>query len=672
MRQPYFIFLAVLTLTASAQEPGPVKFGKVSAADLTKEKYNIDTSAAAVIISDVGSTQIKGNQKEWFSLEFKRHQRIHILKKSGYDYATVEIPLYAEGENEEKLDDLKAVTYNYENGKVVQSKLDVKTALFKDRIDKNRVIRKFTFPNVKEGSVIEYEYKLTSDYLFNLQPWYFQREIPALWSEYTVAIPAFLKYMLISQGSMPFHIRDRKDKTGNFGVEVKREGGYGTSLGTERITISCGISIFRWAMKEVPPLNEEAYTTTLKNYMAKLEFQLAAYLEPLTPTTIMGTWPDLTQRLIKRDEFGMQLEKAIDWLPKLLPAILQNATTETEKAKKIFAYVRDNFTCTDHVQLYIDKSLKSVFDSKSGGVAEINLLLTAMLRYAGIHADPVILSRKRFGFVYDNYPVIGRFNYVISQARVDGKDMMMDASHSYLGFGKLPYDCYNGSVRVVDEKGTKLNLSSDMLTEKENIRVLLQGNEKGEWKGKVTKLHGYYESVEMREKLKSGDRDALKKEITALYENEVKIENPEIHSRELLDEPVEVTYDIAYNTDPAGIIYIHPVVSGRYKTNPFKSADRRYPVEMPYKLDESYTISLTIPDGYTADEIPASLNMKLNEQGDAAFEYVATRASDKEIRITCRLETKKALFATEEYEALREFFNRVVAKQNEQVVLKKR
>ncbi len=672
MRKAYLILAAVFTITASAQEPGPAKFGKVSAADLAKEKYDLDTSAAAVIISDAGSTQIKGNSKGWFSLEFKHHKRLHILKKSGYDYATIEIPLYTDGEDEEKLDELKAVTYNLENGKVVQSKLDVKAALFKDRIDKNRVVRKFTFPNVKEGSIIEYEYRLTSDFLFNIQPWYFQREIPALWSEYTVAIPAFLRYMLISQGDIPFFIRDRKDKTGNYGVDVKRDLGNGVNMGTERITISCGISIFRWAMKEVPPLNEEAYTTTLRNYMAKLEFQLAAYLEPLTPTTIMGTWPDLAQRLIKRDDFGVQIEKAIDWLPKFLPAIVKDATTETEKAKKIFAYVRDNFTCTDHVQLYTDKSLKAVFDSKNGGVAEINLLLTAMLRYAGIYADPVILSRKRYGFVYDNYPIIGRFNYVICQARLDGKDLMLDASRSYLGFGKLPYDCYNGSVRVINDQGTKQTLNADMLTEKEDIRVSLQGNEKGEWTGKVNKLYGYYESVDMRNKLKSADKEALRKEIAALYESDVKIEKPEIRSLESLDEPVEVSYDIAYDTDPAGIIYIQPIVSERYKSNPFKSADRRYPVEMPYKLDENYSLSLTIPDGYAVDEIPASLKMKLNERGDASFEYVSTKVSEKEIRISCRLETKKTHFPNEEYEVLREFFNRVVAKQNEQVVLKKK
>ena len=87
------------------------------------------------------------------------------------------------------MDKLRAVTYNLENGKVVETKLDVKSNVFKDKIDKNRVVKKFTFPNVKEGSIIEFEYTLVSDFLNNLQPWEFQGAYHRLWSEYNLSLP---------------------------------------------------------------------------------------------------------------------------------------------------------------------------------------------------------------------------------------------------------------------------------------------------------------------------------------------------------------------------------------------------------------------------------------------------------------------------------------------------
>jgi len=45
--------------------------------------------------------------------------------------------------------------------------------------------KKFAFPNVREGSIIEYKYTMVSPYIFQLDDWKFQYEIPVKWSEFT-------------------------------------------------------------------------------------------------------------------------------------------------------------------------------------------------------------------------------------------------------------------------------------------------------------------------------------------------------------------------------------------------------------------------------------------------------------------------------------------------------
>ena len=65
-------------------------------------------------------------------------------------------------------------------------------------------VQKFTLPNVREGSVVEFAYTLTSDFLFNFQDWTFQRDIPVRWSEYRVSIPAFYRYKIMYQGDAGF------------------------------------------------------------------------------------------------------------------------------------------------------------------------------------------------------------------------------------------------------------------------------------------------------------------------------------------------------------------------------------------------------------------------------------------------------------------------------------
>lgn len=668
------IFLAVLvcsTAAVFAQQVPSFKFGKIGETDFNTKAYAIDTGAAAVVLADIGSTQIKGKD-DWFALEFKHYKRIHILKKSGYDIATVEIYLYTEGELEEKLDDLKAITYNLEDGKVVETKLNAKTQVFKDKLDKNRVVKKFTFPNIKEGSIIEYEYKITSDFMFNLQPWSFQGEAPALWSQYTVSLPQFMNYILISQGIQQFYLRDQKDKMGSYSVEMKNDPRLGyASSSNQRINISCGVTDFRWVMKDVPAFRKEAFTSTWTNYISRLEFQLAGYRDPLIEQKIMTTWPDLVQRILKREDFGQQLENTGDWLPGMVEPLITGAKTEKEKARKIYEYLRDNFTCTDHRQLFTERSLKKMAAMKNGGVAEVNLLMTAMLRQAGLKADPVLLSTRENGFVYEQYPVAGRFNYVISKVKVDGADMLLDASRPGMGFGKLHYDCYNGQARVMNEEATAITLKSDDLAEKNVVSYTINAEKNGKWTGQVNKLYGYYESIDIRRKLAVSGKEGLVKELAGLYGNEMLVSNLRIDSLEKLDESLTIRYDITYNDELADILYINPVMVSRFKENPFKSANRQYPVEMPYKMDEQYVLNLQIPEGYVVEEMPKPVTIKLNPYDDIVFEYKIAQ-SGSTIMVRYKLEMKRAIFYPAEYNTIRDFFAALVAKHNEQIVLKRK
>src|SRR4051812_40131467 len=130
MRLLCTLLFCTVVCSLSAQEKSPyLKFRKVTVEELQKKIYTIDSNANAVVLSDLGAAAVEGNDKGWFSISFTHHRVVHILNKNGYDEAEVEIDLYTEGDVEEKLDNIKAVTYNLENGKVVESKLD-KSSIF--------------------------------------------------------------------------------------------------------------------------------------------------------------------------------------------------------------------------------------------------------------------------------------------------------------------------------------------------------------------------------------------------------------------------------------------------------------------------------------------------------------------------------------------------------------
>lgn len=646
-------------------EKAPIKFGKVSPEDF-KKVYSIDSNANAVVVAQVGYSQFVGNNSGWFSLEFIRQERIHILNKNAYDAANYAIYLYSSNNAEEEVQNLKASTYNLENGKVVETKLD-KSSIFREKVDKRRAVKKFTLPNLKEGCIIEVEYKIKSDFLYNLQPWTFQGEYPVLWSEYEVGIPEFFSYIFLSQGYQPFYIRDSKDRRDNFSGSISRDAGGAP----ERFSFDAGVTNYRWVVKNVPALKSESYTSTIRNHIAKIDFQLSEYRYPLTPRSIMGTWKELNDELMKDEEFGLPINRDNGFLGDEVPVTAKLIKENNlQKAKLIYEYVRDNYKCTDHYAKYMSQNFRNLVKGKNGNVADINLLMVAMLRYAGFKADPVILGLRSRGVTYAMYPIIDRFNYVIVELKLDDKKYYLDASEPMLGFAKLDPLCYNGHARVINGEPEAIEFNSDMLVEKKITSVFVI-SEKDKLNGSIQQNPGYIESTYARQQMKSKGKEGLLADIKKAFNVDVDIQNFRVDSLGKKDDPIGVFYDFSIKHEGDDILYVSPMFGEGFRNNPFKSAERFYPVEMPFTVDETYILTMDVPEGYAIDEIPKPMMLKLNDEEEGVFEYRISESGGS-ISLRTRLRFKRTVFAPEEYELLREFFNMVVAKQNEQIVLKKK
>jgi len=152
---------------------------------------------------------------------------------------------------------------------------------------------------------------------------------------------------------------------------------------------------------------------------------------------------------------------------------------------------------------------------------------------------------------------------------------------------------------------------------------------------------------------------------------DVIVSNVKIDSLTKFDESLFIGYDIELKEANEDIIYFNPMMGEGLKENPFKSAERYYPVEMPYTVDQTYNLQMEIPRGYVVDELPKQAVVKFNEEEEATFEYRLS-VSGNNLSFRTRLVIKKAFFQPEEYEILREFFALIVKKQNEQIVFKKK
>lgn len=669
------VVCSILQFKALSQDKIPVKFGKVSASDFEINSSLVDTSDDAVVIADYGLSEYMPNTFDLsFSLIYVHKMRAKVIKRNGFDIATVEIPLYVGLQDKgESLESLKAYTYNLENGKVVETKVD-KDMVYTERINKFWVHKKFTFPALKEGSIIEFSYEIRSDYIFNLQPWEFQGKYPVLWSQYQANIPNFFKYTMISQGYQPFYINDITEVpvSYNFRVREDRGGLAGVAGSTvQDFSINGQIQKHNWVIKDVPALKNEPFNTTIGNHITKIEFQLNQIAYPNTlPQNFSNSWEKVSNELMEDEKFGGLIKKDKGWMDDIIGSITTPDMSPVIRAKKIYEYVRDNFVCTSKSAYKASDNLRAIYKSQKGSVADINLFLIALLRNADINVYPVILSTRSHGVTHEYYPLMDRYNYVIAQVSFDEGILYLDASEPMLGYGKLPGYCYNGFARSIDGTGSSVYFSPDSLKEKSSTVVMISETDKGEMIGNIAFRMGDVESNYARFDIAKNGLEEYIKDIKDDFDNDLEIQSVTVDSVHKFDYPVKVNIDFTdKNFKTADMIYFDPVLSNNFRTNPFKADKRYYPIEMPYLMDKQYVLNMEVPKGYVVDELPKSVRISFNED-EGMFEYLISE-SNGYIQLRSKLVFYKSTFSQEDYQNLREFFDFVISKNQEKIVFKK-
>ncbi|MCU0419478.1 MAG: DUF3857 and transglutaminase domain-containing protein [Cyclobacteriaceae bacterium] len=636
--------------------------------ELKMTMYEKDSSAAAVILADFGISELRYDQAKGFHLFFERVRRVKILTKEGFDWANFNIFLYNDLTGEEKISGLKAVTYNLENGKVVETKVK-NESIIKEKYNENISISKVTWPNVKTGSVLELTYNVTSDFIFNFHDWEFQAKIPTKWSEYRTRIPEYFFYEKFMQGYVGLDVAESSNAVASITLTSKdvSDGNIQpSSVSYDKVEYTENRN--RWAAKNVPAFKEEPHMTSEIDFISKINFELSYTRFPNTGIrSYMGTWQDINNSYLK--ELGQEIT-GNGFLKKQVDDLIVDKITPEDKIAAIFSHVRNNIQWDGLTRKYPTHALRKVIDDKKGSSAEINILLASMLEKAGIKANPVLVSTRDHGFVREAAPVSSQFNTVLCQAKWGDKQMLLDATDRSLPSGMLPEQCLNGKGFAVSKDGFEwVNLSSPVKT-KTSISATFTLTDDDVLAGKLKIDRSGYHSVNPRKLyLGKGKEEYLKNLIgnkswvlsRSEFQNETNPEQPfkEVHELTISE----------YVTLAGSTYYISPFVMGKEEANPFKSETRNYPVDFGAPFEQVYIFQLVLPPNVAVEELPKSKIVAL--PGNTAKYILNVVNNGNVISVTSSFSINKGVFDQREYANLREFFNQVVSKQAEQIVLKR-
>jgi hypothetical protein len=671
LKSNVFLLLFIICLSVSYAQREPMRYNRIDDKYIHMTQYDADTTAKALILGDYGIVEILYDRQYGFQSHYTRHMRVKIFDRDALDMANFRIPLYSSGSRRERLVNLKGVTYTPEDGKVTRTRLNRRDSFDEELSDNYKTVN-FTLPNVQEGTVFDIEYTVVSPFLFNLPIWYFQSEHPKVFSEFRLYIPEYFFYRPMMGGYLMLNDRRNDSRRKSFRVEWEE-----TTYMNKRTRHSANVdyteNITILRVDNAPAFKPEPYMNAAINYLSKIEHELVNFRMPHGPSTdYSSTWPKLAKQLMDSESFGKQLNRS-NFLRDEIARINESYSEPVEKLVAAYQLVQQEMTWNRRNSIYTSQNLRRVWDDKQGNSADINLLLVLLLKELDIEAEPVIISTRSHGMINPSQIMLNSFNYVVAWARVDGNEIVMDATEKNIPFYLLPPRCINGDGRLISEtysRWVNLEAYSDNSVHAEyDITIKPCGS----IHSSLQRSKQNYTRLMLEQTFRNFDREEE-------FLDDFESDHP---GMELLDfamlnkddwsQPLLTTYEFEIpdiDNNPKDILYINPLIIDQMESNPFRTEERLFPVDFIFPIKRTYQVRLNIPEGYVVDELPRNARVSMPGRGGSyTSRYVVN--DDNTIDVEVEMELNKALFLPTEYDRLRNFYSRIVEEQARLIVLKK-
>ncbi|RDY58865.1 DUF3857 domain-containing protein [Flagellimonas nanhaiensis] len=648
-----------------------VKFGKVSKEEVSETVHPIEADAAAAILYKKEWVYYEYNYENGWSMTKEAHYRVKIYNKQGFDWATLQVPLYVSGGDEERISGVKGVTFNLVDGKVVSEKLK-KDGIFIEEVNKYRRKASITMPEVKEGSVLDIEYKVSSPLFWYMDDFWFQYDIPVNVVDIRLDIPQYFIFKKYSKGFYPIDVREsRENRSINVSYRSQDQSGYMARTSRKSGSLDFYETVYQVNTQNLPSLKEEAFTNNIDNYRAAIKFELAATQFPNSPYKNYSlSWEGVAKSIYDFNSFGTELDKT-RYFEEDIDNLIAGKTDNMEKAMLIFEFVKSKMTWDDYSGATCSEDgVKKAYKEGSGNVAEINLMLTSMFRYAGLNANPVLVSTRSNGIPL--FPTTDGFNYVVSGIEVQDDVILFDATEKNSYPDVLPNRVLNWMGRLVRKDGSssQVNLIPDQPS-REIHYLNAKINEDGSVEGKSRTQYFNQFALSTRGKLSKTDEETYLEEMENTH-GEMEISSYALQNEKELSKPLIETCEFA-NEGQCEImgdkIYVKPMLFLAETQNPFKMEKREYPVDFIFPRQKKCMIGLTIPEGYKIESLPESSVVQLPEKlGTFSYQIVA---QGSQVNVNVSMQLASAIFPANYYDILKEYYKKMVEKEAEKMVLSK-
>ncbi|MBQ1881893.1 MAG: DUF3857 domain-containing protein [Bacteroidales bacterium] len=657
---PVILLLAVLPFSSVAGQDikfNP-KFEAVSEEEVKMTSYPRDTSAAAVIIyKELTRTVFVSPGFEFYLKNINRY-RFKVLKESAKDIGDFEIIYRTDGEMSEKIHDIKVTTFNWENGKVVKTKMG-KEFIFDQKYSDHAKRISFSAQNVKVGSVIEVTFERLNKHYWDIGDITFQGSIPVNCVEAKVRYPEWLVFNAMSRGLKLY--------SSNQSYETDR-----LTLGTGKYADYNSLQ-FNYRAVNLPALKAEDNVYCISQFYSAVSFELAALRLPgQVPKTVAYQWSDVDKRIMESDIFS-ELNSSCKFKDEVDP-IKNSDKSFKEKVVAIRNLVAGKVKWNKTIRL-VPKSASSVLKESSGSNADINALTGSALKYAGFTVTPVAVKLRTSGELQDFHISLDAFDtFVLKVASDKGEVLMLDAAFptGYVNIFPYPY-LVPKARQIVKDQSIRPWIDLTSLTKNQtsyNVHAkldedgLLSGTMKIEATGEESMyLKEFYNSYDEKEKFYAALEKNNSYTIVDLTVQNMDEYTPDCSMTVGIESQMQTTEDR---------IYLKPVIETLHSEGRYKSETRSVPVDFPYRETTVYNLVVELPEGYEIEQMPSNSSagsIKVDSKADIVYK----KSEDgRKIEVSYIYVLNDMYADPRDYQDFRRYWMQLAKLENETIVLKKK
>jgi hypothetical protein len=647
-----FILALFLALPSISQKKAPLPgekklppLGEVTLEELKMKHCSFDPDAPAMKLFETEEVNYELYSYGDMKLETEHRTRIKIFNEKGYKHATVTIP-YLTKKSLGKVKELTAYVYSLDaNDKIVVQKLS-KDDFFKQTVIGKLGMIRFSFPNLKPGSVVEYSYTRLEQNFYDIDPWRIQDDIPTAYSSMVLITPltSLLHHKLYGEDSL----RELPLRKKNSQLQYRS-----------------------WYMENVPAFKAEPLMTSWTDNRTRMVFFHFPVNNSLikTITNPVFIWSMVGERMLESADFGGRIKRQINGTDKIIDSA-KGLSSVSEKIKFVYQAVKRRFTGEKDLSREIN-DLDDAWKEGSGTSGEINLILLNLLGRLKITAYPLLVSTREHGKIDKHFPSFGQLNSVVAVAMIDDSHFyILDATLANQSIDCPPANILNREALLLRRGNIDwFTIEDQRPLFKQTSNIMCEVNKEDKLEGVASLQHYYFAKqyvLDTAIENKKLDDPFLNTKTPGL-----KIISSEKTLTESDDDPLFETIEFNYEPEQTNEFYsFKPAFLLQVPGNPFTAEKRNADIDFGFNQEIISSLKIMLPPSFEKEHLPASIKLITPDSSLIFSRLVAY--SQGQIDITTNLQVRKSFFPKEEYESIRDFYKRLQGLAAEEIILKKK